>query len=354
MASEEPLGDPPARDSRAALRRRLGRAFLILAAAALLAAAAGAWMLQGAIERPHAGFREGAVVDIPRGAGLAAIANRLETAGVVSSGRLFRWYSRWRGLDTRLHAGEYLFDAPVSMRQTLDKLARGEVRLHKTTLPEGLDLEETADHLARLGWGDRERFMKAFADSSPIRDLDAAAADLEGYLLPETYFFPRGADEAEIASVLVSAFRGLWNESRRQRALQLGLGLRETVTLASLIEEETALPEERRLVSSVFHNRLRRGIKLDCDPTVIYAVKRAKGFDGIIHRSDLEFDSPYNTYLYPGLPPGPISSPGAASIDAALDPAPSDYLFFVSRNDGSHVFSRTYREHRRAVKRYQR
>ena len=138
------------------------------------------------------------------------------------------------------------------------------------------------------------------------------------------------------------------------RARELNLTVREVITLASLIEEETGLAEERPLVSSVFHNRLKRNLKLACDPTVIYAVSLAKEFDGIIHRSDLEFDSPYNTYLYPGLPPGPISNPGMAAIEAALYPAEGDFLYFVSKNDGGHVFSSSYRDHRRAVARYQR
>ena len=191
-------------------------------------------------------------------------------------------------------------------------------------------------------------------DGGLVADLEPEARDLEGYLLPETYFLSRKSTEADLVQMMVDSFRRLWTSRLSRQAGQTGLTIREIVTMASLIEKETGSEVERPLVSAVFHNRLRLGMKLMCDPTVIYAVKLAKNFDGIIHQSDLDFDSPYNTYLYPGLPPGPITNPGRASLEAALSPAETDYLYFVSKNDGTHVFSANYSAHREAVVRYQR
>ncbi len=203
-------------------------------------------------------------------------------------------------------------------------------------VPEGLTGEEIA---ALLRPGDAEgaaAFRRAFGATDLIADWDPRAKDLEGYLFPNTYHLPRKASEAEIVEAMVAEFREVFDEGRRRRAAELGLSVRDVVTLASLIEEETALPEERPLVSAVFHNRLKIGMKLDCDPTVAYALKRAGRYTGRLLLRDLKFESPYNTYLHAGLPPGPISNPGQASLDAALHPAPENYLYFVARGDGGH------------------
>ncbi len=328
---------------------------MLLLAIGGAAGAGGAWTVRERLYAPFPEARsEEVFFEVRPGEPAARIARRLEKERVIDSDFWFRLYLRLQGEDFHLKAGEYRFDEPESAIDVAHKLHEGEVYHHKVTVPEGRDRWEVARIWEEAGFGGHGEFFQLFASPEPIRELDPLAADLEGYLFPETYLLPRGTRPERIVRLMVQGFTKIWNEERRRRAERLGLTPRQVVTLASLIEEETGHPEERRLISAVFHNRLRMNMKLECDPTVIYAVKRVKPWDGIIHRSDLQFDSPYNTYLYPGLPPGPISNPGLASIDAALDPAQSEYLFFVSRNDGSHVFSETYREHARAVREFQR
>jgi UPF0755 protein len=257
-------------------------------------------------------------------------------------------------MSTQLKAGEYQFAKPESLEEVITKIAAGRVYYHRVTIPEGLELAQIATIFVESGFGTQDRFLSLMNDTGPIAELDSSANNLEGYLFPETYFLTSGMSELEILELMLRNFRDFWSEANRQRSKDLDMTLREVLTLASLIEKETGLDHERPLVSAVFHNRLQRNMKLACDPTVIYAVKQVKPYDGVIHRSDLELDSPYNTYLYPGLPPGPIANPGRRSIEAALFPAESDYLYFVSRNDGSHIFSTNYRDHHRAVLQYQR
>ncbi len=336
------------------MRTRIALAGGLLLTAALAAGLWGWSQWERLLNRPYRGY-DGSerVVAIPRGSSGARIARLLENEGVIESSSVFRWYLRIHQ-PPALQAGEYRFDRPLSVRQVVAKLASGEIYLRKITIPEGLDLAEIVQLLAGAEFGRPEKLREAAADPSAVADLDPAATDLEGYLFPETYHFSRETSEKEIIRAMVSNFRRIWTPQRRDRASQLGLTTREAVTLASLIEKEARRAEERPLVSAVFHNRLRLNMPLACDPTVVYAVKRIKPYDGIIHRSDLELDSPYNTYLRPGLPPGPIANPGLASLEAALHPSDSDYLYFVAKNDGSHVFSTNYRDHQRAVTRYQR
>jgi UPF0755 protein len=186
-----------------------------------------------------------------------------------------------------------------------------------------------------------------------MRDWDPDARDLEGYLFPDTYAVPRQASAERLVAAMVDRFRTTFDEGLRARAAVLKMSLRDVVALASLVEKETARADERALVSAVYHNRLRRGMPMQCDPTVIYALMLAGRWNGNIRRADLQIDSPYNTYRYPGLPPGPIAAPGRASLEAALAPADVPYLYFVSRNDGSHVFAETLAEHNRNVARWQ-
>lgn len=240
------------------------------------------------------------------------------------------------------------------MTEVINILHEGRIRYYSVTVPEGLDMKEIAEIFVSAGFGSREKFEETFRDTDLIRHLDPVAENLEGYLFPETYYLTSDLSASEITGMMVEGFLDFWSPRHEKRAKELELTTRDSVTLASLIEKETALMEERALVSAVFHNRLDLNMRLGCDPTVIYAVKQVKPYDGVINRSDLALDSPYNTYLYPGLPPGPIANPGRASLNAALNPAESDYLYFVSRNDGSHVFSKTSREHNRAVQLYQR
>lgn len=250
-----------------------------------------------------------------------------------------------------LQAGEYLLANDESIKSLLVKLIKGQVRLHAIVIREGMTAAEVAELLSFLG--NPQEFLRAIEDPTLIADLDSQARDLEGYLFPETYYFPKKIPAAQALKTIISQFRQVFEPAWQKRGAQLGLSVREAVILASLIEKETSLPAERPLVSAVFHNRLRLGMKLDCDPTVIYALKKNGLTIEKLKQADLMFPSPYNTYLHAGLPPGPICNPGREALKAALFPAPVNFLYFVSRGDGSHYFSSSYQEHLRAVARYQ-
>lgn len=232
-------------------------------------------------------------------------------------------------------------------------ITEGQVILHSITIPEGLTRLEIADLFHDLDFLDKKDFLTASDNPALISSLDTQATNLEGYLFPETYHFPKETGREDIVKTMVSQFHGVFNTEWKKRADELGFSVRKIVTLASLIEEETSIPEERHLISAVFHNRLKIGMKLDCDPTIIYALKLEGRFQDRLRTKDLRYDTPYNTYLYGGLPPGPIANPGKDSLKAALYPAEENYLYFVSKNDGSHHFSRTFREHQNAVNKYQ-
>ncbi len=307
------------------------------------------------VNRPFRGYPgHEKFVTIPKGASVTAIARQMQSEGVVRSAPLFAWYVRFLSQSPALKAGEYRFDRPLTMRELASKLTRGEIYYHRLTVPEGRDSFDILAQLVEQKRAQASAMRDVLNDPAPIKDLDPEADNLEGYLFPDTYLFPRTATERDIALAMVGNFRKLWNRERQERAAQLHLTVRQVVTLASLIEKEAKVAAERPLISAVFHNRLRLNMRLECDPTVIYAVKRVKDYDGVINQSDLQLDSPYNTYQYAGLPPGPICNPGLDSIDAALYPADVDYLYFVARNDGTHVFSKSYAAHRRAVREYQR
>ena len=287
------------------------------------------------------------------GQGALEIGASLRALGLVRHPQVFRLHVLSRGDAGRLRTGEYSLEGEMSLDQIVDKLVRGDVVRRAVTFPEGLDIAEMAQIAAAQGI-DAGAFKTAAADTSLVRDLDPEAKDLEGYLFPDTYDLTRRPDAA---SVLVKRMVQRFRDALRSEAGAIagsGFDLREIVTLASVVEEETARPDERPRIAAVFRNRLKKGMPLQTDPTVIYAMKRAGRYNGNIRRTDLEIDSPYNTYRYPGLPPGPIASPGLASLRAALHPAESQDLYFVSRNDGSHYFSRTLSEHARAVDHYQR
>ncbi len=289
-----------------------------------------------------------------RGASGTRIAEGLENKGIVSDRRLFLAALRLRGERGTIKAGEYRFAEPLSMIQVLDRLVAGDVFTFPVTVPEGLTLMETAEHLSRLGLGDADRLRESFEQGGgAVAELDAEATNLEGYLYPTTYRFTRRVESGEVTRRMVSQFKQIFGQVRRDRARALGMTPRQVVTLASVIEKETGVPEERPLIGSVFLNRLGRGMPLQSDPTIIYALKLEGRYDGNLRKSDLDLDSPYNTYRFPGLPPGPIASPGEASIDAVLFPADTKYLYFVSKNDGTHHFSTTYAEHMDAVHKYQ-
>jgi cell division protein YceG involved in septum cleavage len=384
-------------------------------------------------------------VVVEPGTDAGTILGRLEEEGVIADARIARAWLIYGEGDPPLHAGEYRFELPLTPREALRKMIEGDVVLHQVTVIEGLTLEETAQALADADFGDLDAFLAAMRDPAPIADLDPEAENLEGYLYPETYSFPRGTSEAEIVQAMVAAFRTTFEEEVRPllgnrlilpgepagepkgesraadrategaagaeaRALEgvaerragpeepkPGAGettgtvgeeaaaedvstpdsppdeppdpigrpvdentggerrwtVRELVTLASIVEKEARVEEERGQIAAVYANRLAAGMGLYADPTVIYALRLRGEYDGNLTRENLRVDSPYNTYRYAGLPPGPIASPGRGSLRAAADPAEVPYLYFVSRNDGTHVFSRTLSEHNRNVQQWQ-
>jgi UPF0755 protein len=291
--------------------------------------------------------------EVPPGASAEAIGQKLHQLGLVRHATVFRTLVWLRGQGGALKAGSYELDGPLSLEQIADKIARGDVVRNDVTFPEGKVLEEMAELAEDKGIPAAE-FLSAARDPALVRDLDPLATDLEGYLFPDTYDLPTGANRgATLVQRMVQRFRDVTEPLRGDLAAQK-LTLREVVTLASVVEKETGQPQERPRIAAVFKNRLDRRMPLQTDPTVIYALRKAGRWDGNIRKKDLDIDSPYNTYRRPGLPPGPIASPGREAILAALHPADTKDLYFVSRNDGSHQFSETLTEHERAVDRYQR
>jgi UPF0755 protein len=327
--------------------RRLLLTGLVLCAAAAAGAAALAlhWLSPVADAAPEVIF----VVE--RGDPLAVVARKLEREGLVRNARAVEWTARLRGLAPKLQAGEYRVSAALPPLELLERFAQGHVATYEMVLPEGLTAVEIGDRLAQAQLVDAEEFQAAVRDASLAAELGIPTEGLEGYLFPETYRLPRGLSGREVARVMVEQFHRAWRQIGED-ARRRGLDKHEVVILASIVEKETGAAQERPLVASVFANRLGRGMRLESDPTTIYGIP---DFDGNLRRRDLENeDNPYNTYRHAGLPPGPIANPGLHALRAVVHPAQSDYLFFVSRNDGTHVFSATYREHVNAVNRYQR
>jgi UPF0755 protein len=234
-----------------------------------------------------------------------------------------------------------------------DKIARGDVYVRPITFPEGLTIRQMAALYESKGFGDAKSFVAAASHGELVHALDPDAKDLEGYLFPDTYSLPRRTTAEQLVLRMVASFTRAFTPDIVGAAAARGLSARQLVTLASIVEKETGNPEERPLVAAVYANRLKIGMGLQCDPTVIYALERAGRYNGNLRREDLQFDSPYNTYRYAGLPPGPIASPGRASLQAAASPAGVSYLYFVSKNDGSHAFASTLDEHNRNVHQYQ-
>ena len=274
------------------------------------------------------------------------IARELKAAGVIRSEWGFLALHAWRG--KTLKAGEYRFDHPADARAVYERIARGDVVVHTVTIPEGYNLFETAAAVEGAGLGTRADFLKAAQEVALISDLDPLAHSLEGYLFPDTYEFTRTQSMHDMAAQMVRRFRA--------NARQIGLtqDYHRVVTMASIVEKETSVAEERPLVASVYYNRLAKDAALAADPTVVYASELAGKYDGVIHQSDLALDSPYNTYKYAGLPPGPIANPGRAALEAALHPAASDLLYFVAdaAQPGHHRFAVTAAEHSRNVATY--
>jgi len=293
-------------------------------------------------------------VTVRRGESLTALSNRLHEEGVLEAPGYFRFLALLRGDSRRVKAGEFVVRGRVSPSALIDDLVHGESRLWRFTIPEGLSIQEIAGKLEREGKGNAENFLRLSQDPEFIAGLDLPIPpprpSLEGYLYPETYYFSAGTGEGELLRNMVREFRQRAAPALERRATAVGLTPYQALVLASIIEKETGAPEERGIISAVFHNRLKREMRLYSDPTVIYG---AANFNGNLTKKHLETETPYNTYRVAGLPPTPIANPGLDSVSAALAPAPVDFLYFVAKGDGTHHFSTTYKAHSQAVWLYQ-
>lgn len=336
---------------------------LAVVALVLLVIAAGpvgflllrSWQVTRFAQRPF-GSPDPKVAEIASGTGPGAIAELLAEKKVVADQRLFYLYLRREKLIPRLKAGEYEFSGPLTPAQVAEKIASGQVKVYHFTVPEGLRVEEILPILAQSELHlDPAKLAALSSDAEFLRKSGVPAASAEGFLFPDTYGFTRGASEVAVLGKMVSRALEEYRKADAQRKSGISLDLLQTMTLASIIEKETAAPEERPRISCVFHNRLRLRMKLGTDPTVLYAMRLIRGrWINNITSEDLRTEHPYNTYTVYGLPPGPIASPGAASIQAALNPIDCNDLYFVSRNNGTHVFCPDVNCHNEAVERWQR
>ncbi len=308
--------------------------------------AVGGWLGWGLL-RPTAPCGQKFILLKP-GSTTRRIAAELKAAGVIRSEKAFLV---WHFLHHKrsLKAGEYLFEKPATVIEVHNRIARGDIYTHTVVIPEGYTMFDIAQAIEQAGLGSKEDFLKvARGETDLIRDLAPEATSLEGYLFPDTYEFTRTQSMHDMVSAMVKHFR--------QVATEIGLSndVPQVVTMASIVEKETAVPDERSLVASVYYNRLTKRMALDADPSVIYAELLTNSYQGALHHDDMSVKSPYNTYRYPGLPPGPIANPGRSSLEAAMHPAVSEYLYFVSDGNGHHRFARSLEEHNRNVSAFRR
>lgn len=319
----------------------------LAAASATLLIAAAAWTLW----RP--GPDRAVTVDVPAGAPTRAVLNELNRCGLLPSTLTARIYLLAAGHGRQVRYGRYRITPRSRPQQVLDRLLAGKVEMVSVTVVEGSTLADIADKLPAEGLGTHDDWLRLAGRVAWIRRLAPDAPTLEGFLFPDTYRFAEGTSAKVAAYSMVRRFLEVWGEETANTPPAWGTPL-QVVTLASMVEAETAVPEERARIAGVFLNRIRRGMLLQCDPTVVYALRRRGLWKGRLLRNELQVDDPYNTYRYPGLPPGPIDNPGRDALHAALNPDTTPYLYFVARPDGGHVFSRTLREHNRAIARLRR
>jgi UPF0755 protein len=331
------------------------RSGIAIGAAAALAATllAVVGLVRGrALLEPVASEPRLQLFEVAPGDSLGRVAQRLEAMGLVRSATATKLFARYEGIASRLQVGEYELSPDQSTGAILDAIVSGRVKTYPVTIPEGIRASEIALRLEAAGLVESGLFLSVVDDPAVARSLGIAGDSLEGYLYPDTYHLPRGLSPREVALTMVKQFEQVWREQLASPAGSSPLSKGEIVTLASIVEKETAAPVERPLIAAVFLNRLEKGMRLETDPTVIYGIE---DFDGNIKRRHLEDASnPYNTYRIRGLPPGPIASPGADALLAVVSPSATEYLYFVSMNNGTHHFSTTYREHVKAVNRFQR
>lgn len=347
------------------MKRFIAIVFVLLAVAGIVAAGGGYWVFNS-VNTPNEHTKANEYIRIDKGSTPKQIIEQLAREGIISSSTATLVYLRIFGDGTKLQAGEYQFPSPISTMQVLKQLEKGEDRTIKLTIPEGFTRFDIAKRIAdKFGRGSSDGAIQPFDDRSvlalmedptPIKDISPTAANLEGYMYPTTYSFPRDAKPQEIIKAMVEQFRKFWKPEWTEKARSLGRTPHEIVTIASLIETETGVENERPIVAGIINNRLAKGIPLGIDQTNVYIAKMMGRWDGTINRSDLEVDSPYNTRTKPGIPPGPISSVTESSIRAALNPMPSDFLFYVRNvdlNDGSHWFYSSAAEFEKGKAKYQ-
>ncbi len=289
-------------------------------------------------------------VVVQSGQGFKSLSTLLYQKGIILHPIKFRLFARIKGYDKRIKAGEYMLSSAMMPKKILETMVDGKVRLHRLTIPEGYNLRQIARAVETSGFASEADFLKAATDPDLVHDKGIDAQTFEGYLFPDTYYLPRGISSENIISTMVKRFWSVFTPEWEEQTKILGLTMHKVITLASIIEKETAVAAERPIISSVFHNRLKRNMRLESDPTVIYGMR---DFNGNITRKDLKRPTPYNTYTMKGLPPGPISNTGAKAIEAALYPAGTKFLYFVSKNNRTHHFSTNFKDHNRAVRKYQ-
>jgi len=301
-------------------------------------------------EQPAGSALRKAVITIPAGQPLKATTETLFKSRIIIHPFKFNLVARLKGYDKRLKAGEYSLAASMPPIKILEKLVKGDVKLYRLTVPEGLNIYQIAELVEREGFAEQADFIEVATDAAFAREHGITAETFEGYLYPETYYFPKNVSTKTIVSSMVQRFWLVFKPEWKERGKQLGFSSHQVVTLASIIEKETGAPFERSLISSVFHNRLKKKMRLESDPTVIYGLKN---FDGNLNRKHLETLTPYNTYKIRALPHGPIANPGSASLEAALYPADTKYIYFVSKKNSTHHFSTNLEDHNQAVRKYQ-
>ncbi|MDP8254364.1 MAG: endolytic transglycosylase MltG [Candidatus Alcyoniella australis] len=332
-------------------RKKLNRTLIVLIVVVTLVVVCVAALIAGFLLRAPGQGQEVRLL-IEQGSSLAKICEQLEQAGLISDQRAFALFVRRMNKDRSIRAGEYSLRDDLRPGELLEALTSGSTVAHVLTVPEGYNIKQIAALFDQQGIAAADEVIALAHDSRLIAQLGVEAPSLEGYLFPETYHYELFQGPRELLTAMVQQLDQVYTPRLQRRAKQLGMTKLQVLTLASLIEKETAQAQERPLISAVFHSRIERGIPLACDPTVIYGIA---DFDGNLRRSHLrDRSNRYNTYLHKDLPPGPIANPGAGAIEAALYPADVPYLYFVSRNDGSHQFSTTLAEHNRAVRRFQR
>jgi UPF0755 protein len=337
------------------MRTALGALLLVLG----IGLAGAAWVAGGLFE-PAASSDEPRLFVVREQETLTSVARRLDAAGLLPDRTFFGphplvLYARLRGIDRSIKSGEYELDASMNPTEILQKLVAGSVKTYPVTVPGGLTIEEVAGRVAEAGISDEDEVIARAREAAFARELGVDADSLEGYLYPETYRFRRATPATQVLRQMVEELQASWKDADRQALDGSGFTLHEIVTIASIVEKETGVPEERPRIAAVFRNRLERRMRLQSDPTVIYGILRERGaFNGNLRKRDLQTDTPYNTYTRAGLPPGPISNVTMAAIRAVLQPEEVPYLYFVSQNDGTHHFSVTLTEHVNAVNRYQR